>query len=146
MPNPTPDLSTLSDNELIEQLLAAEADENAAKIAKKKLSNELINRTQAVISALYKAKPEPYGIVNLDFGGKAIKVETVKVVEWDQSQLEKLWGQILSDGADPKQYIKAEYGVSETAYKSWGDNIRAFFDPARTVKARNPSIKIIEKE
>jgi len=141
-----PDLTTLNDTELAEHLLAVEEDETAVKLAKKKLNNELLNRKAAEIKALYGAKPEAFGIVNLQLGNKIAKIDTSKDVQWDQAQLDAIWKQIAADGANPKDYIKIEYGVSETLYKSWGDNIKAFFSPARTVKAKNPSIKIIDKE
>ena len=146
MPNQQPDLTTFSDAQIIDHLLEAEADENAAKLAKKKLQNELVNRKAAELKAAYASKPEPFGIVNLDVGNKTIKIDTPKKVEWLQAELEALWKQIAADGADPKQYIKAEYSVSETLYKTFGDNMKTYFTPARIVKAGNPSIKITEKE
>ena len=140
--NPT----TLSDVELIDQLLLAEAAESAAKLAKKKLGNELLNRKAGQIKFAYSEKPEPFGVVNLSVAEKNIKLDTVKKVEWEQSELEKLWKKIEADGADPKQYINVVYSVSETLYKTFGDNLRAYFDPARTVRAGSTSIKISEKE
>ena len=144
MTSPEPNLSTLSDAELNEHLLAAEADEASIKTAIKKLKNELLSRNADIIKSMYAKKPEPFGIVNLAIGGKTIKIDTPKKVEWEQNQLEKLWNQISSDGADPKQYIKVEYKVSESLYKTWGDNIKSYFAPARTVKSGNPSIEITE--
>ena len=146
MSNQAPDLTKLSDAEIIEQLLLAEADKSAADLAAKKLKNELVNRKTAEIKAAYAAKPEPYGVVNLSVAGKQIKIDTPKKVEWAQDKLEALYNQIVADGANPKEYIKIEYDVSETLYKAWGDNMKAHFSPARTVKAGNPSIKISEKE
>lgn len=139
-----PDLTKLSDAEIIDHLLEAEADETAASLAIKKLKNELLNRKTAEIKAAYSEKTEPFGVVNLNIAGKIIKIDTPKKTEWDQSKLESLWNQMVADKADPKQYIKVKYDVSETAFKSWGDNLKAFFIPARTVKAGNPSLKIVE--
>ena len=141
-----PDLTKLSEQDLIEQLLLAEQDESNAKLARKKLNNELLNRKAAEIKAGYDAKPEPFGVVNLTMAGKNVKIDVPKKVEWLQSELSGLWKQIEADGADPKQYIKVEYTVSETLYKTWGDNMKTYFTPARTVKAGNPSIKITDKE
>lgn len=146
MSHPAPNLATLSDKELIEHLETAEADKTAADLAARKLKNELLNRKRAELDAAYRGKPEPYGIVNLTIEGKTIKIDTVKVIEWDQAQLEGLWKQIIADGAEPKEYISVEYKVSEALYKTWGANIKAFFEPARTVKARAPSVKIIEEK
>lgn len=144
MPNPTPNLATLNDAELIEQLLAAEADKSAADLAAKKLKNELINRKTAEIKAAYVDKPEPFGVVNLPVAGKLVKIDTKKTVEWNQKELDKLWKQIVADGADPTAYMKLEYTVSEAMYKAFGDNLRAYFEPARSVKPGNPTVKIEE--
>lgn len=146
MSNPAPDLTTLSDAELADHLLAAEADKVAADLAAKKLKNEILNRKSNEVKLAYGNKPEPYGIVNLSFGGKIAKIDTPKKVEWLQEELEKLWNQIVADKADPREYIKCEYSVSETLFKSWGNNIKAHFLPARIVKTGNPSIKIVDKE
>jgi len=144
MTNTAPDLTKLSDADIIDHLLAAEADKTAADLACKKLKNEILNRKAAEIHAAYTAKPEPFGTINLPVGGKNVKIDSPKKVEWSQDILEALWKQMVADGADPKQYIKIEYNVSETLFKSWGDNLKAFFIPARTVKAGNPSVKIEE--
>jgi hypothetical protein len=146
MTQPAPNLTTLSDADLIEHLLAAEEDETAAKLAGKKIKNELLNRKAAQIKSAYSEKPEPFGVVNLPLGNKIIKIDTPKKVKWAQDQLETLWNRMKEDNADPKQYIKVEYDVSETAFKAWGDNIKAYFIPARTVEAGNPSVKIVEGE
>lgn len=146
MPSPAPNLTTLSDSELIEHLLAAEADKSAADLAAKKLKNELLNRKAAEVNAAYSAKPEPFGVINLPVAGKIVKVDVPKKVEWAQDKLEALCEQMKADGANPKDYIKIEYAVSETLYKAWGDNMKAYFSPARTVKAGNPSVKIVDGE
>lgn len=146
MPDPTPNLSALNDAELIEHILEVEADEVAAKLAKKKLHNELLNRKAAELKIGYDAKPEPFGVVNLSIADKNVKVDFPKKVEWLQTELEALWNQIVADGANPKQYIKVEYTVSETLYKTFGDNMKAYFTNARIVKGGNPSIKISDKE
>lgn len=144
MPHPAPDLTKLTEAEIIEQILAAEADKVAADLAGKKLKNEILSRKDKELKALLAAKPEPYGIINLPVAGKIMKIDTPKKVEWEQEKLEKLWNQMIADGADPKDYIKVEYTVSETLYKAWGDNLKQYFRDARTVKAGNPSVKIEE--
>lgn len=144
MSHPAPNLSNLSDAEIIEHFLEAEADKAAADLACKKLKNELLNRKAAELKAAYDKKPEPFGVVNLPVAGKNVKIDVPKKIEWQQDKLEEVWNQILADGANPKDYIKVEYAVSETAFKCWGDNLKAYFIPARTVKSGNPSLKIEE--
>lgn len=144
MPSPAPDLTKLSDAEIIDHLLAAEADKTAADLAAKKIKNEILARKDKEIAALLAAKPEPYGVVNITSGDKIIKIDIPKKVEWAQDKLESLWSQMVADGADPKQYIKIEYDVSEALYKTWGDNLKAYFLPARTIKHGNPSVKIAD--
>ena len=145
MTHPAPDLTKLSDIEIIEHLLAAEADKTAADLAAKKLKDEILNRKAAELSAGLGNKGG-FGIVNIPIGGEIAKIDTPKKVDWDQKILEELYNQIAADNIDPKQFIKVEYTVSETLFKEWGDNMKAAFIPARTVKAGNPSIKITEKE
>ncbi len=146
MPNPAPDLKQLSDAELNEQLLAVRADEDAAKLGRKKLENELLNRKAAELKAAYDAKPEPFGVVNIISGGKKIKIDIPKKIDWLQEELERIWKEIAAGGDDPKSFIKAEYTVSETLYKTFGDNQKKYFGVARTVKSGNPSIKIEDAE
>lgn len=141
-----PDLTKLSDTEIVEYLIAAEDDKSSADLAIKKLKNEILNRLSAETAAALSAKPEPYGIVHLNIGGKNVKVDVAKKVEWLQEELEHLWNQIKSDGSDPKQYIIAEYRVSENLYKSWGDNLKSHFAPARVVRPGNTSLKITEEK
>jgi hypothetical protein len=146
MPCQSPDLTKLSDAEIIEHLLEAETDKTAADLAMKKLKNEILNRHAVLIKAAYSNKSEPFGVINLPVGGKIVKFDTPKKVKWAQDKLESLWKQMEADGADPKSYIKVEYSVSETAFKEWGNNLKSYFTAARTVEAGNVSIKIEEEK
>ena len=141
---PALDLTKLTDTELLDYLEEAESDKANADSAIKKLKNEFLVRKSAEIKSLYSSKPEPFGVVDIIINDKKVKIDTKKKVEWDQEKLESLAKLMASDGADPKDYMKIEYKVSETLYKTWGDNIKSYFQDARTVKGESPSIKIEE--
>lgn len=93
-------------------------------------------------SAEFAGKEYGCGTVNLEEGSYKIKVVVSKKVKWDNSQLERIHDEIKDSGTDPSAYLKVSYKVNENNYKAWGDNIRGYFEPARTVEVTKPTIKI----
>lgn len=83
------------------------------------------------------------GTVNVPDGSYTVKVETPKNVSWDQARLAALWDEI---GASAGEYIERKLSVSETKYKSWPENIRAEFEPARTVKPGATKVTFVKRE
>lgn len=146
MPSPTPNLAEFTDADLIENLAAARADKKAAELALKKINNEILNRKDGELQALLKAKPEPYGTVNLTVAGRKVKFDFKKKVVWSQPELEKVVEQIRADGGVVADYVKVAYEVPESKWKAWGDNIRAYFKDARTVSMQSVSISLDDGE
>lgn len=112
--------------------IAANNAASRLKIAKKALLDYFKNDAEA----LYKQKPEPFGVVNIESQGYKFTIDTPKKVEWDQEELAKLY----EDG--PFQYIEVAYNVKETVYKELGDNVKKVFQAARTVKPGSPTLKV----
>lgn len=84
------------------------------------------------------------GIVRLADDGCAVIAETKKSVFWDADGLAKLRDRIAVEGDDPAVYIVAEtkLTVREASFKEWPANIRAAFEPLRTVRPGKPSYRI----
>lgn len=128
-------------NELLE---IAEA-EKRLKARKKTAINDITENYREYLREKLLAKPEPFGTVNLHHGEYEVKYIVPKDVSWDQEKLAELYKRI-SEHEDPNQYIQVTYKVSETSYKSWPDDIKKAFDPARTVKEGAERIEIKKEE
>ncbi|NDG18419.1 MAG: hypothetical protein EB117_09125 [Betaproteobacteria bacterium] len=133
-----------TDDELLRLIEQAEATKAMCDKNIKQHKAELLNRREKEIQQLLKAKDEPFGDVKIVVGNREIKVNVPKKVSWEQKKLAEKRKLIIEAGDNPDVYIDTEYSVSETAYKKWPDDVREFFQDARTVSAGNPSIKIVE--
>lgn len=140
------DVTNKYDNQALPELVATieniEAKEKELKAEKTGIKNEIMRRYQSETENLLKDKKEPFGVVNVVDEGYKLKIDTPKEVEWDQSELAKVAKQISDAGEDPTEYIKIEYSVSETKYKSWPQVIKDQFIRARTVKPGKTTLKI----
>lgn len=136
--------SKVTDDDLLRQIEAAENTKAVCDKNIKQAKAELLARRKDEVKALLKAKDEPFGDVSIIVGNHKVKINTPKKVDWDQTKLKTIYDQIVDDGANPDVYIKTEYSVSETAFKSWDSDTQDFFRDARTVTAGNPGLKIIK--
>lgn len=135
-----------TDDELLRLIEQAEATKAMCDKNIKQHKTELLNRREKEIQQLLKAKDEPFGDVKIIVGNREVKVNVPKKVSWEQKKLAEKRKLIIEAGDNPDVYIDTEYSVSETAYKKWPDDVREFFQDARTVSAGNPSIKIVEEK
>jgi uncharacterized protein (UPF0128 family) len=135
-----------TDDELLRLIEQAEATKAMCDKNIKQHKAELLNRREKEIQQLLKAKDEPFGDVKIIVGNREVKVNVPKKVSWEQKKLAEKRRLIVEAGDNPDVYIDTEYSVSETAYKKWPDDVREFFQDARTVSAGNPSIKIVEEK
>lgn len=135
-----------TDDELLRLIEQAEATKAMCDKNIKQHKAELLNRREGEIQQLLKAKDEPFGDVKIIVGNREVKVNVPKKVSWEQKKLAEKRKLIIEAGDNPDVYIDTEYSVSETAYKKWPDDVREFFQDARTVSAGNPSIKIVEEK
>jgi len=82
------------------------------------------------------------GVVRLPDGGLEVVVEAKKAVSWDQPLLTQIYRRILAAGDNPVLYMQTTYKVRENTYKDWPANIKAEFEPARTVRVGKSSYRI----
>lgn len=136
----------LTDDALLRQIEAAEATIFIAERNKKRATADLLDRREKEIEALLRDKAEPFGDVTITVGNHQVKVNVPKKVEWDNKLLADKYREIASSGENPDLYIQASYKISETAYKNYPDDVRTFFEDARTVSKGNPSLKIVKEK
>lgn len=122
------------------------ADEaaRAAAYAKKCCTLVVADRLSDAITEAYLAKGVDTGVTHLYRDGLDVVVDRSKTVTWDQVALAKAVAEITAAGDDPSEYVKVSYSVSEAAYTAWPSMIRRVFEPARTVKPGNPTIKLAD--
>ena len=85
------------------------------------------------------------GTANIDTEKFKIKYVVSKKIKWDEKQLKLIKKKIIDAGQDPELYMKEKLSVAETKYKDFPDNIKAEFEPARSVEPSAPKIEIVRK-
>lgn len=139
-------MTELYDNQSDEQLIDTinELKSQKDKITKdiKFAENVLLDRKRDEIALALGKKTEPFGAVSEEIGGQKVTFTTKKEVDWNQEGLAQNYRQMILDGANPSEYVQAEFKIKEDAYKNWPSDIKEFFEPHRTVKAGSVSIKI----
>ena len=129
-------------------VLAALHDEaRAAADELKRRSDALLagieRKYGALILAARQRQQKDFGVVRIADGEAQIECDAKKDVKWDQDQLARLAARMTAAGDDPRVYLKTEYKVSERAYADWPPDVRAAFEPARTVRPGKPAWKIL---
>ena len=132
----------LSLADLVSQITEIDKKTKDLKSEKTCISDEILSRYKKEAEEKLKAKPEPFGVVNVLAEGYKLKIETPKDVEWDQAELAKVAKEISDSGEEPTEYIDIKYSVSETKYKSWPQAIKDAFIKARTLKPGKQTLKI----
>lgn len=82
------------------------------------------------------------GTIRFDDGVYTIVAEMPKKVVWDQEKLETIIDKIPA--GERKNYVKATYAIDERKYLGWSDDLRKFFDEARSVHLGKPKFQIID--
>lgn len=138
--------SEMTIEQIADAIKVAETTEKAAKSTKKQLEAELSRRYEERAGVELARRDLPFGTVNIQDGTFQIKYEAKKKVEWDQDILAALYARIEKDGGTPTDFINREvaYKIDERIYKTWGDNVRGWFDPARTVSPDGVKITVTE--
>lgn len=95
---------------------------------------------------MLKDKDYGCGTAHIDTDLFDIKAVVSKKVKWDEKELRKTANKIRAAGQDPEVYIKYKLSVTETAFKGFTDDIKAEFEPARTVEPSAPKITITRKD
>lgn len=120
---------------------------NALALAKKRVAmlNDALDRRYSNIAQEWRRRcGKETGIVRISDGDCSVVAETKKAVTWDQDKLAELYARIRSEGDDPEVYIVSQtvMKVREVAYSTWPADVKAAFEPARTVKVGSPSYRI----
>lgn len=103
----------------------------------KKLSDWL----NAALAIKYSNCVSEVGTHHVQQDGIDVAVTVAKNVKWDQDQLQKIHDDLIANGHDPKEYMRAKLDVSEAAFNAWPNQIREVFEPARTVEPRKATYK-----
>jgi len=141
------DIQEMDDGRLVQAILQAETRADEAARDLKQLKEELLPRKRNAIAQAYAAKDSQFGVVHLAQDGYSLDITTSLRVEWDQEKLAKLVDEIRDQWqSDPAEFIDAKLSVKESKYKAWPSDLKAKFEPARTVKASAPSLSITSKE
>lgn len=82
------------------------------------------------------------GTTHITDAGFDVKVEIGKAVKWDEKGLALLVQQIQESGGNPAEYVQTKYSVSEAKFKAWPQNLKAPFEPLRTVTPRAPKFTL----
>lgn len=120
----------------------AKALSAAATGISRALQGEVEERLKDQIQAAYLGEAKDTGTVRLHAEGVSIEVTRPKKVEWDQDGLKAISERIRAAGDDPSEYVETNLVVSEKRYTAWPASIQKQFEPARTVKPGNTSIRI----
>lgn len=123
-------------------------DQTMATLKKKRavLENELLEVIKEDVTEQLKDKDYGTGTANVLVGDYQVKTVISKKVKWSQPILANIFDRIKADGENPLEYIKVEYDVSETAYKSWPSMIQKIFEPARIVEPSKPKVTFERKD
>jgi hypothetical protein len=125
--------------------LQQEADEalRTAKATCAWLDGALVVKYGDRAKAVRRAANKDFGIARFLDGDVTVVADLPKRVDWDQRELALLVKRIEAEGENPGEYIEIALKVPERNYGSWPSHIRKAFEPARTVRAGNESIKLL---
>jgi hypothetical protein len=149
---PTPDdLPGLSPQEIaglpVELLATLQRDIDAAakrmKAVTARFSTALEIRYATRAAEARRACGKDTGTVRFDDGDFTVLADLPKRVDWDQDRLGEIVERIRGSGDDPAQYVDIAFKVPERKYAAWPDNIRAVFEPARTVRTGALKVELL---
>jgi hypothetical protein len=126
-------------------MLQREIDERMAltKAAKARLDGALIVRCAARAAEERQAAGKDTGTIRLIDGDVTVVADLPKRVDWDQDRLAAMVERIRAAGDDPARYVDIAFKVPERKYAAWPDNIRAMFEPARTVRTGALKVELL---
>lgn len=127
---------------MIGELIEINQEIEALKARKSKIEEALYNEYKEAIDD--QMKDYGCGTATLNIDGKEVKAVISKYVKWDDKILSQKAAELTESGADPEEYLKIKYSISESAYKNWPSEIQEWFKSARTVKPSKPKWKIKE--
>lgn len=123
---------------MINKILEIKSKIAALKKEQQDLEDQFLLENKEALAEL-ELKEYGCGTVNLEVSGHKVKIEVKKSVKWDNDLLSGKYKE-LGESAD--KFIKCKYDISETAYKGWKEEIKKYFEDARTVTPSKPTLKI----
>lgn len=132
------DIQSLDLDEIRIELEKLKAEKQSLAAYEARLKAEVIDRYAGPLREALAEKDEPFGTVNIG----PVKFTVAKTVKWDQDGLKAIHDDIVSNGADPAEYMTVKYVVKEAAFKNWPDAIQNAFISARTVEQGSIAIEI----
>lgn len=126
-------------------MLAEEAEAAVKEAAKRKewLQGALHIRCAEAAQAARVAEGRTTGVVRLRDHDYEIICDLPKKPKWDQAKLQQAVRTIETWGSDPREYVELTIKVSETSYNAWPSEIRAIFEPARTLETGKATYRIV---
>jgi hypothetical protein len=121
----------------------SEAALKQAKAAKSRLDAALVLRYGSAAAEARRAAGKDTGTVRFDDGDITVFADLPKRVDWDQTQLATIVERIRAAGDDPAEYVETSFKVAERNYGAWPMSIREGFEPARTVRPGQLSIRLL---
>jgi len=82
------------------------------------------------------------GTIHFDDEGVRITSDLPKKPVWDQTKLAEITQRITASGDNPAEFLDITYKVAERKYTAWPENLRAAFEPARTLKTGKPTFRL----
>ena len=113
------------------------------KAAKARLDGALTVRYATRAADERQAAGKDSGTIRFDDGDFTVVADLPKRVDWDQDRLAAMVERIRAAGDDPAQYVDIAFKVPERKYAAWPDNIRAVFEPARTVRTGALKVELL---
>jgi hypothetical protein len=129
-----------------DQLALLQTESNEASAQAKKLKEHLDTALDLKYGGRAgeqrRATGKDTGTARVDDGEFVVVADLPKRVKWSQARLSAIAERIRSSGEDPAEYLTTELSVSERSYAAWPSNIRAAFEPARTVETGKPTYRL----
>jgi hypothetical protein len=128
---------------MLSEDIAAQRKQTAADADR--LNVALNSRYERRAAERRKTEGKDFGVARIEDGEFIVICDLPKEVSWHQDKLADLAERIRASGEAPTEYMSIDYSVSETKYNALPANLRAAFEPARTVKPKKPSFKFEER-
>ncbi len=126
-------------NELMQRVSSAE---ESARQYKQFLQAVMHHRFGIKANQLRQDAGKTTGVVRFEDDGFVVISDLPKRPEYDQRKLKEAVEALRRWGEDPEDYVGIEFKVSETKFGAWPPAVRDLFEPARTIKAGNPTYKL----
>ena len=119
-------------------------EERKQKLQEINQAKERVKEIEDQIFEQLKDQVKEQGSTTVNQDGYKITVTIPMRTTWDEKKLKEISQTIQSHGDDPEQYIQFKPQVSESVYKSWPEQIKKVFEPARTIKPGKRKIEVKE--